>query len=108
MAFFTNDSYNIISRRISNVGISFTHTHRHTDNLMFFLSDTMSSRCLFWHRALQKLVSAPAFAGAAFNLHIKDVIADSGATQTFVMESTPVVNKQITTHPLRVSHADGR
>jgi hypothetical protein len=29
-AFVINDSYNIISRRISNVGISFTHTHTHT------------------------------------------------------------------------------
>jgi hypothetical protein len=31
MAFLFNDSYNIISRRISNVGISFTQTDRHTD-----------------------------------------------------------------------------
>jgi hypothetical protein len=35
MAFIINDSYNIISCRISNVGISFTHTHRHTDNYIF-------------------------------------------------------------------------
>jgi hypothetical protein len=33
MAFVINDSYNIISRRKSNVGISFTQTdtHTHTD-----------------------------------------------------------------------------
>ncbi len=30
MAFVINDSYNIISRRISDVGISFAHTHTHT------------------------------------------------------------------------------
>jgi hypothetical protein len=30
MAFVNNDSYNIISRRISNVGISFTHTDTQT------------------------------------------------------------------------------
>ncbi len=31
MAFVINDSYNIISRRMSNVGISFTQTHTQTD-----------------------------------------------------------------------------
>jgi hypothetical protein len=33
MAFIINDSYNIISRRISNVGIIFTQTH--TDRCFF-------------------------------------------------------------------------
>ncbi len=37
-----------------------------------------------------------------------DSITDSGATQIFVMDGTPVVNKQKTTHPLRVALADGR
>jgi hypothetical protein len=37
-----------------------------------------------------------------------DAIADSGATQIFVMDSTPVHNKQKTTCPLKVALADGR
>ena len=35
-------------------------------------------------------------------------LADSGATQIFVMDGTPVVNKPPTTHPLKVALADGR
>ncbi len=31
LAFVINDRYNIISPGISNVGISFTQTHKHTD-----------------------------------------------------------------------------
>ena len=37
-----------------------------------------------------------------------EAIADSGATQIFVMEGTPVLNKRITTCPLKVALADGR
>ncbi len=50
---------------------------------------------------------APAFAGAVFNLKKKDSIADSGATQIFVMDGTPVINKWKTTCPLQVALADG-
>ncbi len=42
MAFIINDSYNIISCRISNVGISFTQIDTHTETQtiwFFFLSD---------------------------------------------------------------------
>ena len=35
-------------------------------------------------------------------------IADSGATQIFIMEGTPVVNKRPTPLPLKVALADGR
>jgi hypothetical protein len=35
-----------------------------------------------------------------------EAIADLGATQIFVMEGTPVLNKQITTCPLKVALAD--
>ncbi len=45
---------------------------------------------------------------AAFHLNTTDAIADSGATQIFVMDSTTVVNKHKTTHPLKVALADGR
>ena len=46
MAFIINDSYKIVSRRISNVGISFTqtdrHTHRHTNTqTIYFISSLM-------------------------------------------------------------------
>jgi hypothetical protein len=37
-----------------------------------------------------------------------EAIADSGATQIFVMEGTPVLNKRITTCLLKVALADGR
>jgi hypothetical protein len=35
-------------------------------------------------------------------------IADSGATQIFIMEGTPVTNKRTTPCPLKVALADGR
>ena len=35
-------------------------------------------------------------------------IADSGATQIFIMDGTPVKNKRTTTYPLKVALADGR
>jgi hypothetical protein len=46
--------------------------------------------------------------GAAFCLTTDDDIADSGATQIFIMDGTPVIIKRITTRPLKVSLADGR
>ena len=45
---------------------------------------------------------------AAFRLNTMDAIADSGATQIFVMDSTTVVNKHKTMHPLKVALANGR
>jgi hypothetical protein len=44
---------------------------------------------------------------AAYTIAPNDGIADSGVTQIFVMEGTPVFNKQITTCPLKVALADG-
>jgi hypothetical protein len=44
---------------------------------------------------------------AAFNIAPNEAIADSGATQIFVMEGTLVLNKQKTTCPLKVALADG-
>ncbi len=37
-----------------------------------------------------------------------EAIADSGATQVFVMDGIPVHNKQKTTCPIKVALADGR
>jgi hypothetical protein len=48
-----------------------------------------------------------ALAAASVTLKTKDAIADSGATQIFVMENTPVINKHITQSPLKVALADG-
>jgi hypothetical protein len=45
---------------------------------------------------------------AAINIAPNEAIADSGATQIFVMEGMPVLNKQKTTCPLKVALADGR
>jgi hypothetical protein len=50
----------------------------------------------------------PHVAGVAFPLKIRDAIADSGATQIFIMDGTPVINKRPTTNPLTVSLADGQ
>ncbi len=47
-------------------------------------------------------------AGGIFCLPTKHAIADSGATQIFAMDGTPVINKRPTTNPLRVALADGR
>jgi hypothetical protein len=44
---------------------------------------------------------------AAINIAPNEVIADLGATQIFVMEGTPVLNKQKTTCPLKVTLANG-
>jgi hypothetical protein len=54
-----------------------------------------------------KHIVQPEITGAAFCLTTKIAIADSGDTQIFVMEGTPVVNKHPTTRPLKVSLADG-
>jgi hypothetical protein len=47
------------------------------------------------------------FAGATFALKAKDAIADSRATQIFIMVGTPVTNKRTTHFPLKVALTDG-
>jgi hypothetical protein len=44
---------------------------------------------------------------AAFCLTTDDAIADSGATQIFAMDGTPVINKRVTMRLLKVSLANG-
>jgi hypothetical protein len=51
---------------------------------------------------------ASKWAYAAMTIALTEAIADSGATQIFVMDGLPVHNKQKTTCPLKVSLADGR
>jgi hypothetical protein len=58
-------------------------------------------------RAIDHIVKND-IACAAFHLNTTDAIADSGATQIFVMDSTTVVNKHKTMHPLKVALANGR
>jgi hypothetical protein len=48
------------------------------------------------------------FAQAAMPASTQVAIADSGATQIFIMEGTPVKNKRPTICPLKVALADGR
>jgi hypothetical protein len=45
---------------------------------------------------------------AGLRLQTYNAIADSGATQNFVMDGTPVANKRPTTRPLKMALADGR
>jgi hypothetical protein len=58
--------------------------------------------------ALSHILSKTEFADATFCMKTKGAIADSGATQTFVMEGMLVNNKCKTTRQLRVALADGR
>jgi hypothetical protein len=51
---------------------------------------------------------ASKLAYAAMTIASTEAIADSGATQIFVMDGIPVHNKRKTTCPLKVALADGR
>jgi hypothetical protein len=58
-----------------------------------------------------KVISPPdtiEFANAVMPAKPHVAIADSGATQIFIMEGTPVNNKRPTDCPLKVALADGR
>jgi len=48
------------------------------------------------------------WAYAAMTITSNEAIADLGATQIFIMDGTPVHNKQKTTCPLKAALADGR
>jgi len=71
-------------------------------------TNTKRSRQSFKARALNHLVKNENAGFAGLHLDTYDAIADSGATQIFVMDGTPVINKRPTTHPLKVALADGR
>jgi hypothetical protein len=58
--------------------------------------------------AFEHILTQLVFASAAFCLKTDNAIADSEATQIFVMEGTPIENKRITMHPLKVLLANGR
>ena len=81
------------------------------DNATVITSNVLSEkrpRKSFKAQALNHLVKTKNAGFAGVRLDTYDAIADSGATQIFVMDGTPVVNKRPTTHPLKVELADGR
>ena len=59
-------------------------------------------------QALNHIVQTENAGFAGLCLDTNNAITDSGATQIFVMDGTPVINKCPTTHPLKVALADGR
>jgi hypothetical protein len=77
------------------------------DNTAIVASYTSCNKAQYSYKH-NDLVSAPIFFGATFTLPTNDAIAGCSATQIFVMEGAPVINKRITTCPLRVVLADGR
>jgi hypothetical protein len=54
------------------------------------------------------MLSSPSFAGASFQLPTKDAIADLGATQIFVMEEMPVLNKSQHAHYMYLLQMEDR
>jgi hypothetical protein len=58
--------------------------------------------------ALCHFLTSPNYASTLLALNTNDIIANLGATQVFAMARTPVINKRITTNPLKMSLADGR
>ncbi len=81
------------------------------DDATVVISNVISnkrSRQSFKAQALDHLVKTENAGFAGLRLDTYDAIADSCATQIFVMDGTPVVNKRPTTHPLKVALADGR
>jgi hypothetical protein len=79
------------------------------DDITIFMAN-VSARCPKSYKAcaLDHILQQYKFAGVPFCLKTDDAIADSGATQIFVMEGTPVVNKREMPSPLKVSLANGR
>jgi hypothetical protein len=70
------------------------------DNVTVIKSNTLSTTST--HNA-----NTHALAATNVTLQTKDAIVDSGATQIFIMEHMPIVNKRITCAPLKVALADG-
>jgi hypothetical protein len=78
-------------------------TYPNEDNKTVVTSNTGSSKCGLSNNT----PSLQHYAYAAFPMETKDAIAGLGATQIFIMEGTPIVNKQPTTCQVVVSLADG-
>ncbi len=73
------------------------------------IASNVSYPKLFSSCAFNHFLTSTNFAGALLTLKTGDTISDSGATQIFVMDGTPVINKRVTMSPLTgVSLADSR
>ena len=80
------------------------------DDATLIISNVSSNKCSrqsFKAQALNHLVKTENAGFAGLRLDTYDATADSGATQIFVMDGTPFINKRPTTHPLKVALADG-
>jgi hypothetical protein len=81
---------------------SATTTDGCADDIVTIITSTLSSK------ATTQSVATHALAAVSVTQKTKDAIADSGATQIFITENTPVVNKRVTQSPLKVALPDGR
>ena len=81
------------------------------DDTTVITSNISSDKCprkSYKAQTINHIVKTKNAGFAGLRLDTNDAIADSGATQIFVMDGTPVINKRPTTHPLKVALADGR
>ncbi len=69
------------------------------------VSDGLTSGFLMAFSLIAQKQQSKAY--AAINIAPNEAIADSGATQIFIMEGTPVLNKQKPMCPLKVALANG-
>ena len=108
-----NDSNRIHVNQHSSypINVCLSALNNNDDNATVIISNVSSNkrpRKSFKAQALNHLVKTENAGFAGLCLDTYDAIADSGATQIFVMDGTPVVNKHPTTHPLKVALADER
>jgi hypothetical protein len=78
------------------------------DNITVVMSNVSDGKSIIYQTVFS--ASAPTIQSslqAVFTIAPNDAITDLGATQIFIMEGTPVLNKRITTCPLSVALADG-
>jgi hypothetical protein len=73
------------------------------DDITIITSNVSSCRD---KHTIASAASYPAIALGSVELPTKDAIPNSGATQIFVMEGTPVKNKWCTSCPLKVTLVD--
>ncbi len=84
--------------------ISARHKTIDDDDVTVITSNATSATTkLYRLRALLQLSQAPVFAGATFALKTRNAIADSKATQVFIMEGIPFIDKRCMMNPLEVS-----
>jgi hypothetical protein len=91
--------------RTSNY-ITFSQKPRINDDDDTVIALNLSYPKLFRTCALNPFLTSTNFAGALLTLKTGNAITNSGATQIFVIDSTPVFDTMVTTNPLTVSLAD--